>query len=141
MSITITEVRNARSTNAANTSIDVEINHPEYGWIPYLLTDYDTDMTINNDELLELIGSDYAAYVPPTKEELDAALAASIRGQRNNLLATEVDPLVTNPLRWAELTEAQQAAWTQYRRDLLDITAQAGFPNEVVWPTKPEVTP
>jgi hypothetical protein len=141
MSIQITEVRNARSTNAANTSIDVEINHPEYGWIPYLLTDYDTDMTINNDELLELIGSDYAAYVPPTQEELDAALAASIRGQRNNLLATEVDPLVTNPLRWAELTEAQQAAWTQYRRDLLDITAQAGFPNEVVWPTKPEVTP
>ena len=138
MSIQITEVRNARSMNVANTSIDVEINHPEYGWIPYLLTDYDTDMTINNDELLALIGSDYAAYVPPTQEELDAALAASIRGQRNSLLATEVDPLVTNPLRWAELTEAQQAAWTQYRRDLLDITAQAGFPNEVVWPTKPE---
>jgi hypothetical protein len=141
MSIQITEVRNAQSMNAANTSIDVEINHPTYGWIPYLLTDYDTDMTINNDELLELIGSDYAAYVPPTQEELDAALAASIRGQRNNLLATEVDPLVTNPLRWAELTEAQQAAWTQYRSALLDITAQAGFPNEVVWPTKPEVTP
>jgi hypothetical protein len=138
MSITITEVRNAQAMNASNTSIKVEINHPEYGWIPYLLTDYDTDTTINNDELLELIGSDYAAYVAPTQEELDAALAASIRGQRNNLLATEVDPLVTNPLRWAELTEAQQAAWTQYRRDLLDITAQAGFPNEVVWPTKPE---
>jgi hypothetical protein len=83
MSIQITEVRNAKSMNASNTSIDVEINHPEYGWIPYLLTDYDTDTTINNDELLELIGSDYAAYVPPTQEELDAALAASIRGQRN----------------------------------------------------------
>jgi hypothetical protein len=138
MSIQITEVRNAQSMNASNTSIEVEINHPEYGWIPYLLTDYDTDMTINNDELLELIGSDYAAYVAPTQEELDAALASGIRGQRNNLLATEVDPLVTNPLRWAELTEAQQAAWTQYRRDLLDLTAQAGFPNEVVWPTKPE---
>ena len=138
MNIQITEVRNAQSMNAANTSIDVEINHPEYGWIPYLLTDYDTDMTINNDELLALIGSDYAAYVPPTQEELDAALAANIRGQRNNLLATEVDPLVTNPLRWAELTEAQQAAWTQYRRDLLDITAQAGFPTDITWPTKPE---
>jgi hypothetical protein len=95
-------------------------------------------MTINNDELLELIGSDYAAYVAPAQEELDAALAASIRGQRNSLLATEVDPLVTNPLRWAELTEAQQAAWTQYRRDLLDITAQAGFPTDITWPTKPE---
>jgi hypothetical protein len=25
-----------------------------------------------------------------------------------------------------------------YRQALRDITAQAGFPNEVVWPTKPE---
>jgi hypothetical protein len=138
MSIQITEVRNAQSLQADNLRMDVEINHPTYGWIPYTIDPADTDTTVNNDELLELIGSSYAAYVAPTQEELDAALAASIRGQRNSLLRTEVDPLVTNPLRWAELTEAQQAAWTQYRRDLLDITEQAGFPNEVVWPTKPE---
>jgi hypothetical protein len=25
-----------------------------------------------------------------------------------------------------------------YRQALRDITAQSGFPNEVVWPTKPE---
>jgi hypothetical protein len=139
MNIQITEVRNAKSITTDNTRYEVEINHPTHGWIPYGLDPADTDTTINNDEVLELIGSDYAAYVPPTQEELDAALAASIRGQRNRLLANEVDPLVTNPLRWAELTETQQAAWTQYRRALLDITAQAGFPNEVVWPTKPEV--
>ena len=138
MSITITEVRNAQSLQADNARIDVEINHPTHGWIPYTIDPADTDTTINNDELLELIGSDYAAYVPPTQEELDAALAASIRGQRNRLLATEVDPLVTNPLRWADLTSDQQAAWTQYRRALLDITAQSGFPTDITWPTKPE---
>ena len=138
MSIKITEVRNAASLQSDNLRMDVEINHPTHGWIPYTLDPSDTDMTVNNDELLELIGSDYAAYVAPTQEELDAALAASIRGQRNNLLATEVDPLVTNSLRWAELTEAQQAAWTQYRRDLLDITSQTGFPTDITWPTKPE---
>ena len=138
MSIAITQVRNAASLQSDNLRMDVEINHPDYGWILYTLDPADTDTTIDNDAVMALIGDGFAAYVPPTQEELDAALAASIRGQRNNLLATEVDPLVTNPLRWAELTEAQQAAWTQYRRDLLDITAQAGFPNEVVWPTKPE---
>jgi hypothetical protein len=138
MSITITEVRNAQSLQADNARMDVEINHPDIRLDTLHIDPADTDTTINNDELLELIGSDYAAYVPPTQEELDAALAASIRGIRNNLLATEVDPLVTNPLRWAELTEAQQAAWTQYRRDLLDITAQAGFPTDITWPTKPE---
>ena len=138
MSIQITEVRNAASLQADNARMNVDINHPTYGWIPYTIDPADTDMTVNNDELLELIGSSYAAYVAPTQEELDAALAASIRYTRDNLLATEVDPLVTNPLRWAELTEAQQAAWTQYRRDLLDITDQAGFPNDITWPTKPE---
>jgi hypothetical protein len=77
-------------------------------------------------------------YTDAEIEVVNAARGPSIRRHRDNLLATEVDPLVTNPLRWADLTSDQQAAWTQYRRALLDITAQAGFPNEVVWPTKPE---
>jgi len=135
--VTITEVRNAQSLNADNTAFDVEINHPEHGWIPYGLNPDDTDMTVDNSVLLELIGSDYAAYVAPTQEELDAELAANLRGQRDQRLAEEVDPIVTNPLRWAELTDAKQAEWTQYRTDLLNLPDQAGFPNTVTWPTKP----
>ena len=135
--VIITEVRNAQSLNADNTAFDVEINHPEHGWIPYGLTPHDTDMTVDNSVLLELIGTDFEAYVAPTQEELDAELAASLRAQRNQRLAEEVDPLVTNPLRWAELTDAKQAEWTQYRTDLLNLPDQAGFPNTVTWPTKP----
>ena len=135
--VTITEVRNAQSLNAENTRFDVEINHPEHGWIPYGLDPDDTDMTVDNSVLLTLIGSDYAAYVAPTQAELDAELSANLRGQRDQKLAQEVDPLVTNPLRWAELTDAKQAEWTQYRTDLLNLPAQAGFPNTVTWPTKP----
>jgi hypothetical protein len=135
--ITITEVRNAQSLNAENTAFDVEINHPEHGWIPYTLSPDDTDMTVDNSVLLELIGTDFEAYVAPTQEELDAELAANLRGQRDQKLAQEVDPIVTNPLRWAELTDAKQAEWTQYRTDLLNLPDQAGFPNTVTWPTKP----
>ena len=135
--VTITEVRNAQSLNAENTWFDVEINHPEHGWIPYGLNPDDTDNTVDNSVLLGLIGSDYAAYVAPTQAELDAGLAAGLRAQRNQKLVEEVDPIVTNPLRWAELTDAKQAEWTQYRTDLLNLPAQAGFPNTVTWPTKP----
>ena len=135
--VTITEVRNAQSLNADNTAFDVEINHPEHGWIPYGLTPHDTDMTVDNSVLLELIGTDFEVYVAPTQAELDAELAASLRAQRNQRLAEEVDPLVTNPLRWAELTDAKQAEWTQYRTDLLNLPEQSGFPNTVTWPTKP----
>ena len=136
--VTITEVRNAQSLNADNTAFDVEINHPEHSWIPYALMPDDTDMTVDNSVLLGLIGSDYAAYVAPTQEELDAGLAAGLRAQRDQKLVEEVDPIVTNPLRWAELTDAKQAEWTQYRTYLLNLPAQAGFPNTVTWPTKPE---
>lgn len=135
--LTITQVRNAQSLNAENTAFNVEINHPEFDWIPYTLNPDDTDMTVNNSVLLELIGSDYAAYVAPTQAELDEALSANLRAQRDQKLVQEVDPIVTNPLRWAELTDAKQAEWTQYRTDLLNMPDQAGFPNTVAWPTKP----
>ena len=135
--ITITEVRNAQSLNIENTMFDVEINHPIFGWIDYTLNPDDTDMSIDNSKLLELIGSDYAAYVAPTQAELDAELAASLRAQRNSKLALEVDPIVSNPLRWNELTEAKQTEWAQYRTDLLDVPQQSGFPNTVTFPTKP----
>ena len=136
MSITITEVRNAQSMNAANTSIDVEINHPEFGWIPYLLTDYDTDTTIDNDAVMALIGTDFAAYVAPTAEELATAAAAEVRSKRNQLLR-EVDVFVGNPLRWAALSSNEQTAWATYRTALLDVPQQSGFPSTITWPTAP----
>jgi len=136
--ITITEVRNAQSLNAENTAFEVEINHPEHGWIPYGLMPDDTDNTVDNSVLLVLIGSDYAAYVAPTQEELDAEAAEAIRNLRDGILARDVDPIVSNPLRWASLTEAEQLAIANYRTALLDITTQADFPYSVVMPTKPE---
>ena len=124
MSITITEVRNAASLQADNLRIDVEINHPEYSWIPYTVDPTDTDTTIDNEEVMALIGTDFAAYVAPTQAELDAT--------------TVVDPLVSNPLRWSDLTSDKQAEWSQYRIDLLGVPQQAGFPNTITWPTLEE---
>jgi hypothetical protein len=137
MPILITEVRNAASLQSDNLRMDVEINHPDYGWIPYTLDTSDTDMTINNDEVMALIGTDFAAYVAPTQAELDADVAANIRRKRDNILATVVDPLVSNNLRWAEMTADKQTEWSQYRTDLLDIPQQAGFPNSITWPDEP----
>ena len=135
MTITITEVRNAASLQSDNLRMEVEINHPIHGWIPYGLDPSDTDTTINNDEVMALIGTDFAAYVPPTQEELDAALAAEVRADRDNRL-TEVDAVAGNALRWAALDAETQAAWATHRQALLDVPQQAGFPNTVTWPTK-----
>ncbi len=136
MSITITEVRNATSLQADNLYMDVEINHPQYGWIPYTLDPLDTDTTIDNDEVMALIGTDFVAYVPPTQAELDAALAAEVRADRDARLM-EVDAVAGNALRWAALDADTQTEWAAYRQALLDVPQQAGFPNTVAWPVAP----
>jgi len=138
MTVTITQIRNAASLQADNLRMDVEINHPKFGWIPYTLDPSDTDTTIDNDAVMALIGTDFAAYVPPTQAEIDAAAAVQVRADRDNRLVTEVDPIVSNALRWADLTATKQAEWTQYRTDLLNVPDQAGFPTDITWPTKPE---
>ena len=133
MSITIAEVRNAQSLQSDNQRMDVEINHPTYGWIPYHLDPSDTDATVDNAAILALVGDDFGAYVAPTQAELDAALAAQVRAERDSLLVV-VDAVVSNPLRWASLSSDKQNEWSTYRQDLLDVPQQSGFPSTVTWP-------
>ena len=137
MSITIKEVRNAVSMRLDNSLMEVEINHPNHGWIPYGLDLNDHDTTVDNAEILALIGNDFAAYVPPTQAELDEAAAQAVRATRDMKLATEADPIAGNALRWAALDADTQAAWAAYRQALLDVPAQAGFPHSVTWPEVP----
>jgi hypothetical protein len=133
----MTNYRNAKYVT--ETVIDCEIEHETFGWIPYTLDPTDTDMTINNDDLLAAMeaAGDVEAYIPPTQAELDAALSDQLRMERDALLA-KLDAFVGNPLRWATLSAEQQDAWAGYRQALLDVPQQAGFPNDVVWPVKPE---
>ena len=135
--VAITEYRNAVSKKSDNSVIDLEINHPEHGWIPYTLDINDTDHTVNNSDLLTLIGSNFTNYVAPSQEEVDEKEAHNVRRNRNIRLETEVDPVAGNTLRWNELTSDQQAAWTQYRTDLLNVPQQSGFPHDVTWPVAP----
>lgn len=60
-----------------------------------------------------------------------AQQAANVRADRDSKLA-ESD--------WTQVADApvDKAAWATYRQALRDITAQAGFPHEVTFPTKPE---
>lgn len=135
--VAITEYRNVISLSSDNTRMDLEINHPDHGWIPYTLDPTDSDTTIDNTALRDLIGSDFSPYVAPTQEELDATQAAMVRAERDRILTSDVDPVVSNPLRWADLSEQEQADVSAYRLALLDVPQQQGFPHTVSWPTPP----
>lgn len=61
--------------------------------------------------------------------DLDATAAEVVRRDRDKLLA-ETD--------WLALSDTTMSSeWTTYRQALRDVTAQAGFPNTITWPTKP----
>lgn len=137
MKTVITEYRNAVYLQSG--MINVEINHPDMGWVPFTCSPEDTHSAIDTVQLnaLMLSNGDIAAYVPPTQTELDEQAAKEVRAERDAILTHDVDPIVTNPLRWDELTESEQQAWRDYRTALLNVPQQEGFPNNVTWPIAP----
>jgi hypothetical protein len=60
--------------------------------------------------------------------------AVAMRDLRNKLLA-KVD--IVNPVWYASLSAQQQGELTTYRRALLDVPQQTGFPDTISWPSKP----
>ena len=76
-------------------------------------------------------------YTAEENAEVEAGIPDAVRMDRNMRLETEVDPIVSNALRWAEMSTEQQNAWAQYRTDLLNVPQQDGFPHSITWPTKP----
>jgi hypothetical protein len=71
----------------------------------------------------------------PDSELTYEELCEKVREERNNRLVLEVDKL--NSPRWESFTEEQQQQWRTYRQELLDITEQEGFPENVIWPETP----
>ncbi len=117
--------------NAAG-SIDCEIEHPLYGWIPFTASVDDVEAygkavftEINN-------AGGVLPYAPPPPY---VPTAEDVRQQRDRLLA-ESD-WTQLPDAQAALSDSQKQAWATYRQALRDVPQQSGFPADVQWPVKP----
>ena len=135
-----TNVTNPIWANAEHTIINCGVNFDDLKeeFVPFsadLNDSYAHTKQIFN-ECVEGKWGTIAEFVPyvPTQEEIENKL----RDKRDDLLA-EVDSIVSNPLRWASFSQAQQTAWANYRQALLDVPQQPGFPNTINWPTKPTI--
>tara|TARA_R110002012_G_scaffold35526_2_gene101306 strand:- start:16195 stop:16560 length:366 start_codon:yes stop_codon:yes gene_type:complete len=76
------------------------------------------------------------AWVKNTTRE-QARLYAELRMERNTRLQYDVDPIVSNALRWDELSSSKKTEWQTYRSELLDLPANTPDPSNITWPTKP----
>ena len=65
------------------------------------------------------------------KAAKDAEAAKAVRADRDKRLADS---------DWTQVADApvDKAAWAAYRQGLRDVPAQAGFPYDITWPSKPE---
>jgi len=129
--------RNAKRT--AQGHIDCEIEHETFGWIPFTCDHSDTGVRFDVAALFAAMDAapSTAPYVPPSEAEVLAAASAEARSLRASLLTRHVDAFVMNALRWADLNTEQQSEIAAYRRALLDITDQPGFPTNIAWPEVP----
>ncbi len=110
----------------------------ELGWLPVRLVEGDVQekfvgsvFAILPDEVVET--KIWSNYTEGELAEINAQNAQEIRSERNTKL-TESD--------WTQLNDTpldndSKVEWTVYRQALRDLPSQAGFPHNVVWPTKP----
>lgn len=69
--------------------------------------------------------------VRPATVEENTARADAIRAERDRLLAA------CDWTQGKDVSDAVSNLWAPYRQALRDVPSQAGFPWNVVWPTKP----
>jgi hypothetical protein len=67
---------------------------------------------------------------------VDPVTADTERAKRNAALISTVDRV--SATRYDSLTTEQQQELQTYRQALLDVPQQAGFPDTIEWPEKPE---
>jgi hypothetical protein len=132
MQITYSTVLNPRWENAAHTRIYCEVNfdHLPEELVPFSAV-AEGDYPHTHEIFARCVAGDFgpiADYTPPDSAQL-AAFARIFRDRR----LAESD--------WTQLPDVPQAIkslWATYRQELRDITQQAGFPQNITWPTKPQ---
>ena len=88
--------------------------------------------------------SDYTTEegVTVTKAEQEQAYTARKNEEAATAVRAERDKLIAScdwmAIKAFEGGTTVSAEWATYRQALRDVSAQAGFPNDITWPTQPE---
>lgn len=131
----IKKIISSRFVNYDESLIDfvIQLNSDEIIPYGYNIKSHD-DSSIANEITALLISGNIKPdkYSGPSKAAIEAA---QYRVSRDRLL-NKTDIFVSTPDY--PLTDIQKTEIKAYRQQLRDITKQAGFPNNVVWPKIPD---
>lgn len=131
-------IRQNPNTSFPSEVAEFEASLPDLGYAvvqpkPQPQVDHTLNVTEGQPELIEDVYYQTWVVTDASSEEVTVRTqqqAAAVRFQRTDLLAGS---------DWTQLEDApvDKVAWSFYRQLLRDITEQAGFPWEVVWPDTP----
>lgn len=123
---TINSARNPKWANYHKTSIVIEVDFDELDEEYVEFNAHPDDIVSWSVELYNRsIAGEFGPigeFEPPPGITGEEAMER-LRKYRDSLLTNNVDPIVTNPLRWNDLTEEKQQEWKDYRQALLDLPA------------------
>jgi hypothetical protein len=94
---------------------------------------------VERDMFADYVDEDGVTVTKVSQEEAytatkDAEAATAARATRDGLIAS-CDWMA---IKAFEAGTEVATEWATYRQALRDVTAQAGFPNDITWPEKPE---
>lgn len=121
--------KNPEWANRSQTLINLTVRFEEISEdLPFTANPKDSEAH-GRDLFARAVTGEFGSVAPfnavaPTVD----SVKESVRQARNHKLETEVDPIVSNPLRWNDLTPEQQQDVADYRRALLDMTDNPAFP-------------
>lgn len=81
-------IKNSVYKNQENTIVDVEIEHPQYGWISYTFKYDEADESFDKEIRTYLESSTVVNFIPPTQDELDIITETKILQIKKEALAT-----------------------------------------------------
>lgn len=120
-------VLNSETKTVENVII---IDYPIEGFVPYK---QGIELAPRHDGEIGWLWTDEG-----WRTNIDAEqLKKEIREKRDKYLVLYVDSI--NSVRWETLSDEKKQEFINYRQALLDVPAQTGFPNEIHWPTVPEL--
>ena len=94
---------------------------------------------VESDMFADYVDEDGVTVTKASQEEAytatkDAEAATAARATRDGLIAS-CDWMAIKAFEGGTTVSTE---WATYRQALRDVSAQAGFPNTIVWPTQPE---
>lgn len=83
------EIKNAKYVSASTNLVDVEINHPDHGWLPYTFIEDEVDDSYDEEIREYLLSANITPFVVNAAEVASQQLASANRQARIYLDSTD----------------------------------------------------